>query len=152
MKNSEKSEEKREKVKGLPRFTFSHFFSLSVTFLLRVYRPVGLALFGPGCRFYPTCSVYMEEAIARYGVFRGGWMGLARIGKCHPWHEGGVDPVPLILSAKEASQARQAKQADQVNQAEQASQAQHAKQVTCGTLMHHPLAFLAYFAFVAGFI
>jgi putative membrane protein insertion efficiency factor len=46
------------------------------------------------CRFYPTCSEYMREAVARYGVTRGVWLGLLRLGKCHPFHSGGVDQVP----------------------------------------------------------
>ena len=44
------------------------------------------------CRFYPTCSEYSYQAIARYGVFRGSWMSAKRIIRCHPWHDGGYDP------------------------------------------------------------
>ena len=46
------------------------------------------------CRFYPTCSEYMKEALIKYGVVKGLWLGLKRICKCHPLHEGGYDPVP----------------------------------------------------------
>jgi len=49
---------------------------------------------GVGCRFYPTCSTYMYEAISKYGAWRGGSMGIRRILRCHPWHPGGVDKVP----------------------------------------------------------
>ncbi|OOZ38586.1 membrane protein insertion efficiency factor YidD, partial [Solemya elarraichensis gill symbiont] len=49
---------------------------------------------GSSCRYYPTCSSYMIQAIEIHGVLKGGWMGLRRISRCHPWHEGGIDPVP----------------------------------------------------------
>ncbi len=48
----------------------------------------------PSCRFYPSCSEYMYQAIEKYGVRHGGWLGLRRLSRCHPWHPGGFDPVP----------------------------------------------------------
>ncbi|HHO68329.1 MAG TPA: membrane protein insertion efficiency factor YidD [Gammaproteobacteria bacterium] len=58
------------------------------------YRVLLSPLLGNNCRYYPTCSCYAHTAIERFGVLKGGWLALRRIGRCHPWHEGGVDPVP----------------------------------------------------------
>lgn len=62
--------------------------------LIRVYQLTLSSLFGNRCRFYPTCSQYAQEAISRYGVFKGCYYGVRRILRCHPWHPGGYDPVP----------------------------------------------------------
>jgi len=61
--------------------------------LLRFYKRWVSPMLPSACRFHPTCSVYMMDAIAAHGVARGVWMGLRRIGRCHPFHEGGFDPV-----------------------------------------------------------
>ncbi|MBZ5723843.1 MAG: membrane protein insertion efficiency factor YidD [Acidobacteriia bacterium] len=61
--------------------------------LLRVYKVGVSPLLPSACRFYPTCSEYMREAVERYGAARGVWMGLRRLARCHPFHAGGVDPV-----------------------------------------------------------
>lgn len=49
----------------------------------------------PRCRFYPSCSTYALEAVKVHGAFRGGWLAIKRVGRCHPWNPGGVDHVPL---------------------------------------------------------
>lgn len=46
------------------------------------------------CRFHPTCSQYTYDAISKYGIFKGSWLGFKRIIRCHPWNDGGYDPVP----------------------------------------------------------
>jgi len=62
--------------------------------LIRLYQRFISPLLGSNCRYYPTCSHYMVEAIEKYGVSKGGWLGMKRIMRCHPWHEGGFDSVP----------------------------------------------------------
>lgn len=66
----------------------------AVLFLLRGYKRLISPLLPPMCRFEPTCSVYMMDAVTKYGALRGVWMGLRRLGRCHPFNPGGWDPVP----------------------------------------------------------
>jgi putative membrane protein insertion efficiency factor len=70
------------------------FASLLITGYQRFLSP----LFPSCCRFYPTCSAYAKEAIARFGVLRGGYLALKRILRCNPLFRGGVDPVPETFS------------------------------------------------------
>ncbi len=62
--------------------------------LIRVYQLFVSPLLGNHCRFYPSCSQYAREAIERHGAWRGSWLAMRRLSRCHPWHPGGVDPVP----------------------------------------------------------
>jgi hypothetical protein len=62
--------------------------------IIRGYQLAISPMLGPRCRFYPSCSCYAHTAIERYGVLRGGWLGLRRLLRCHPFREGGYDPVP----------------------------------------------------------
>ncbi len=62
--------------------------------LIRLYQGMISPLIGPACRFHPSCSQYALEAVRRFGIVRGSWLAVCRIGRCHPWHPGGFDPVP----------------------------------------------------------
>lgn len=62
--------------------------------IIRVYQWTISAVTGPTCRFEPTCSAYAVEAMRRHGPLRGTWLAVRRVGRCHPWHAGGYDPVP----------------------------------------------------------
>jgi putative membrane protein insertion efficiency factor len=62
--------------------------------LVRAYQYVLSPWVGNQCRYYPSCSHYMVEAIDRHGAFAGLWLGLKRVFRCHPWAPGGADPVP----------------------------------------------------------
>ena len=63
-------------------------------FLIRAYQLTLSPLLGNRCRYYPTCSAYAREAIDKYGFLRGTSQGIRRLLKCHPFHAGGIDPVP----------------------------------------------------------
>jgi putative membrane protein insertion efficiency factor len=61
---------------------------------IRVYQIALSPYFGNQCRFYPTCSEYAKGAVAKHGALKGSWLAIRRIGRCHPYHPGGHDPVP----------------------------------------------------------
>lgn len=62
--------------------------------LITIYQKLVSPRLGANCRYRPTCSTYAVEAVTRFGVMRGGWLALRRLGRCHPLRPGGYDPVP----------------------------------------------------------
>jgi len=74
--------------------------------LLRAYKFAISPMLPPACRYVPTCSQYAMEAVELYGVFRGGWMALVRIMRCHPWAGNGYDPVVRATTLKQHSVAK----------------------------------------------
>jgi putative membrane protein insertion efficiency factor len=66
----------------------------ALVLVIRGYQKVISPALPPSCRFYPSCSQYAIEAIARHGALRGSWLAARRLARCHPFHPGGVDPVP----------------------------------------------------------
>lgn len=77
--------------------------------LIRGYQLIVSPWLGPRCRFHPSCSNYALEALEVHGALRGSWLAMRRIGRCHPFHPGGIDPVP----AGPASRAHDAPSIDQ---------------------------------------
>jgi uncharacterized protein len=61
--------------------------------ILRLYKLALSPMLPSACRYYPSCSDYMRQAVEKYGPARGVWMGIKRIARCHPFHQGGLDPV-----------------------------------------------------------
>jgi uncharacterized protein len=61
--------------------------------ILRLYKLALSPLLPSACRYYPSCSEYMRQAVEKYGPVRGLWMGIKRVARCHPFHQGGLDPV-----------------------------------------------------------
>lgn len=62
--------------------------------MIRLYQRWMSPYLPPSCRFFPSCSEYAAEAVTRYGIFRGSWLAVRRLLRCHPFHPGGYDPVP----------------------------------------------------------
>lgn len=66
---------------------------------IRAYRLVSVHL-PPRCRYHPSCSAYALEALDRHGAAKGSWLAVKRVGRCHPWHDGGLDPVPPVSNRR----------------------------------------------------
>lgn len=62
--------------------------------LIALYQKLVSPSMGANCRYRPTCSSYARQAIERFGVVKGGWLAMRRLGRCHPFHAGGYDPIP----------------------------------------------------------
>jgi len=80
--------------------------------LIALYRLGISPLLGPRCRFYPSCSEYGAQALERFGLMKGLWLTIRRLGRCHPFHAGGLDPVPESAAAsasKSGSESAHAK-------------------------------------------
>jgi len=75
----------------------------SVIAAIEAYRHMISPLRLPACRFMPTCSQYAVEALTEFGLWRGGWLAMVRLGKCGPWHRGGWDPIPERSGAGDGS-------------------------------------------------
>ena len=74
--------------------------------IIRLYQATFSRVYPPTCRFEPSCSQYSYEAIARYGVWRGGWLTVKRLARCHPLNPGGYDPVPNLEQMQRTSKTR----------------------------------------------
>ncbi|RNI19652.1 membrane protein insertion efficiency factor YidD [Flexivirga caeni] len=79
--------------------------ALPLIWLVRAYQILISPLLPPSCRFTPCCSAYAITALTRFGAFRGGWLTIRRLARCHPWNPGGVDHVPPLVTADSAGPA-----------------------------------------------
>ena len=74
--------------------TLLRILSLPFIALIKIYQWVISPILGPKCRFTPTCSTYSLQAFKKHGVFKGLWLTIRRVSRCHPWGGSGYDPVP----------------------------------------------------------
>lgn len=80
--------------------SFVSVIRFAATLPIHVYKYCISPFLPRACRYWPTCSSYAVEAISRHGVVRGGWLTLRRLLRCHPWGEGGYDPVPPLPDSR----------------------------------------------------
>ncbi len=74
--------------------------ALPFVWMVRLYQRLVSPLRPQTCRFHPSCSAYAVESLERFGPLKGGWLAIRRLGRCHPWTPGGVDPVPLTWAER----------------------------------------------------
>jgi putative membrane protein insertion efficiency factor len=72
----------------------SRLFKSLLIGLIKMYQLLLSPMLGQNCRFYPTCSHYAQESLNKHGIIKGGYLASRRLLRCHPWHDGGFDPVP----------------------------------------------------------
>ncbi|MDN5789337.1 MAG: membrane protein insertion efficiency factor YidD [Micrococcales bacterium] len=82
------------------KITRNGLLAAPLLLVVRFYQLVISPLFPSSCRFYPSCSAYAMTALTRFGPVRGGWLAMRRLGRCHPWNPGGVDPVPMTWAMR----------------------------------------------------
>ena len=80
--------------------TVNRVLAAPFVLVVRLYQRLISPMRPPTCRFYPSCSQYAVTALTRFGPVRGGWLAARRIGRCHPWNPGGVDPVPMTWAER----------------------------------------------------
>jgi uncharacterized protein len=85
---------------GTMMATVNRALAAPLVFVVRLYQRFISPMRPPTCRFYPSCSAYAVTALERFGPVKGGWLAVRRLGRCHPWTPGGVDPVPLIWATR----------------------------------------------------
>ncbi len=89
-----------------PILFMEQFFKLIFILPIRFYKRFVSPLFPPSCRYQPTCSTYMIEAIEEWGIAKGLWLGTKRFFSCHPWSDGGYDPVPKKKLSRQEKKAK----------------------------------------------
>ncbi|MGB1090488.1 MAG: membrane protein insertion efficiency factor YidD [Oceanobacter sp.] len=87
------------------RAWWSRFGTACLIGLVKLYQWLISPLLGSRCRFYPTCSHYAIEALQQHGPLKGSWLTLKRLGRCHPFHPGGFDPVPPVEAVTRLNQS-----------------------------------------------
>jgi putative membrane protein insertion efficiency factor len=80
--------------------TLNQVLAAPLVLAVRLYQRFISPLSPPSCRFYPSCSAYAVTALTRFGPIKGTWLAIRRVGRCHPWNPGGVDPVPLTWATR----------------------------------------------------